>query len=452
MKNMATIEEIYELYLQHPVISTDTRKIAPGSLFFALKGDKFDANTFAKQALEAGAAYAIVDNPEYASGEKYLLVSDGLTALQNLAAHHRRQLDIPVIGLTGTNGKTTTKELINAVLSQRFNTLATEGNLNNHIGVPLTLLKITGAHEMAVIEMGANHQKEIAMLCSIAQPTHGLITNVGKAHLEGFGGVEGVRKGKGEMYDYLAPQNEEERGADKQNGVAFINSDDAVLMAMKDERGLTNVIYYGKNSNPANIISGKLLDSSPLLILEWGDNLEGGTYKVPTHLTGAYNLDNILVAICIGATFGLTPEEISDGIAGYEPKNNRSQLLHTTSNTLICDFYNANPSSMFVAIDNMDKMQSGRKVMILGDMFEMGDESAAEHASVLQKAMEAQVNERIFIGKDFSAASSGQEANTTFYLTAEDAMAGLKAKPISNATVLIKGSRGMALERLVGLF
>jgi UDP-N-acetylmuramoyl-tripeptide--D-alanyl-D-alanine ligase len=224
-------------------------------------------------------------------------------------------------------------------------------------------------------------------------------------------------------------------------------------MDMKEERGLSNVIYYGKNGGPNNIISGQLLDSSPLLILEWSDNLEGGSYKVPTHLTGAYNLDNILAAICIGSTFGLTPEEISDGIAGYEPKNNRSQILHTAGNTLICDFYNANPSSMFVAIENMDKMQSGRKVLILGDMFEMGEESAAEHAAVFQKAMEAQVNERIFIGKDFSSVdhASWPMDGTTFYQTAEDAMNGLKAKPIANATVLVKGSRGMALERLVGL-
>jgi UDP-N-acetylmuramoyl-tripeptide--D-alanyl-D-alanine ligase len=448
---MATTEDIYQLYLQHAAISTDTRKIAPGSIFFALKGDKFDANTFAEKAIEAGAAYAIIDNPAYAIGEKYILVNDGLTALQNLAAHHRRQLTIPVIGLTGTNGKTTTKELINAVLSQRFNTLATEGNLNNHIGVPLTILKITAEHEMAVIEMGANHQREIALLCSIAQPTHGLITNVGKAHLEGFGGVEGVRKGKGEMYDYLAPKNDEEKAIDKQNGVAFINSDDAVLMAMKKERGLSNVIYYGKNENSDNIISGKLLDSSPLLVLEWADNLAGGTYTVPTHLTGAYNLDNILVAICIGSTFGLTPEEISDGIAGYEPKNNRSQIQRTVTNTLICDFYNANPSSMFVAIDNMDKMQGSHKVLILGDMFEMGADSAAEHLSVLQKAMEADVQERIFIGKDFFSQKSAASENATFYLTAEDAIEGLKTNPITNATILIKGSRGMALERLVGL-
>ena len=448
---MATTEDIYQLYLQHPAISTDTRKIAPGSLFFALKGDKFDANTFAEKAIEAGAAYAIIDNPTYAIGEKYILVNDGLTALQNLAAYHRRQLTIPVIGLTGTNGKTTTKELINAVLSQRFNTLATEGNLNNHIGVPLTILKITAEHEMAVIEMGANHQREIALLCSIAQPTHGLITNVGKAHLEGFGGVEGVRKGKGEMYDYLVPKNDEEKAIDKQNGVAFINSDDTVLMAMKDERGLSNVIYYGKNESPNNIISGKLLDSSPLLVLEWRDNLEGGTYTVPTHLTGAYNLDNILVAICIGSTFGLSPEEISDGITGYEPKNNRSQIQRTVTNTLICDFYNANPSSMFVAIENMDKMQGSHKVLILGDMFEMGPESATEHLLVLQKAMEADVQERIFIGKDFSSQRRVVSENATFYLTAEDAIGGLKANPITNATILIKGSRGMALERLVGL-
>ncbi|TFF40166.1 UDP-N-acetylmuramoyl-tripeptide--D-alanyl-D-alanine ligase [Mucilaginibacter psychrotolerans] len=454
---MATTEDIYQLYLQHPVISTDTRKIAPGSLFFALKGDKFDANTFAEKAIEAGAAYAIIDNPAYALGQKYILVADGLTALQELATHHRRQLHIPIIGLTGTNGKTTTKELINAVLSQRFNTLATEGNLNNHIGVPLTLLKITAEHEMAVIEMGANHQREIALLCSIAQPSHGLITNVGKAHLEGFGGVEGVKKGKGEMYDYLTPQPPEGDAFEKHNGVAFINSDDAVLMAMKDERGLSSVIYYGKNDHSDNIVSGKLLDSSPLLILEWKDNLEGGTYTVATHLTGAYNLDNILVAIAVGSTFGLSPEEINAGVAGYEPKNNRSQILHTANNTLICDFYNANPSSMFVAIENMDKMQSGHKVLILGDMFEMGDESAAEHAAVLQKAREANVNERIFIGKDFASVSpTADESLTadkpTFYLTAEDAMVGLKRNPITNATVLIKGSRGMALERLVALF
>lgn len=448
---MKTIEEIYEIYLQHPVISTDTRNIATGCLFFALKGDKFDANTFAQKAIEAGAAYAVIDNPEYEAGEQYLLVADALTALQNLAAYHRSQLEIPVIGLTGTNGKTTTKELINAVLSQRFKTLATQGNLNNHIGVPLTILRITAEHEMAVIEMGANHQKEIALLCSIAQPTHGLITNVGKAHLEGFGGVEGVKIGKGEMYDYLVQSESPKDGKSERNAVAFINSDDAVLVGMQQDRHLTNAIYYGKNDHPGNIISGKLVDNSPLLTLEWTDNLEGGSYIVPTNLTGAYNLDNILVAICIGATFGLAPEEISNGIASYEPKNNRSQISRTATNMLICDFYNANPSSMFVAIDNMAKMHAGKKVLILGDMFEMGEASAAEHAAVIKKALETPVDQRIFIGKDFCYQQTTGTEHATFYSTAEEAIAGLQTNPITNATILIKGSRGMALERLVEL-
>lgn len=452
---MTSIDQLYQLYLQHPVISTDTRKIAPGSLFFALKGDKFDANTFAQKAVDAGAAYAVIDNPEYATGAQFLLFDDVLTALQNLATHHRSQLNIPVVGLTGTNGKTTTKELINAVLSQKFKTLATQGNLNNHIGVPLTILTIDSSHQMAVIEMGANHQKEIALLCSIAQPTHGLITNVGKAHLEGFGGVEGVKKGKGELYDYLAPQQPNERDSEKQGGVVFVNSDDKTLLEMQQARGLKKVVYYGKNGHPENLVSGRLLDNSPFLTFKWHDR-KSSSYNVKSQLTGSYNLDNILAAICIGSFFGLDSDEINLGIEGYQPKNNRSQITKTATNTLICDFYNANPSSMFVAIDNMDKVQAGHKVMILGDMFEMGAESAVEHTSVIEKAMSANVDERIFIGKDFSSQQTEVEntnlINTTFYMTAEDAIIGLKTNPITNATILIKGSRGMALERLVELF
>jgi UDP-N-acetylmuramoyl-tripeptide--D-alanyl-D-alanine ligase len=443
---MTSIEQLYQLYLQHPVISTDTRNIAPGSLFFALKGDKFDANTFAQKAVEAGAAYAVIDNPEYATGEKFLLVNDVLSALQDLAAHHRSQLTIPVIGLTGTNGKTTTKELIKAVLSQRFKTLATQGNLNNHIGVPLTILTINNSHQIAVIEMGANHQKEIEVLCTIAQPTHGLITNVGKAHLEGFGGVEGVKKGKGELYDYLLKA---------ETWVAFVNSDDKTLLEMQEARGLTNVVFYGKNSNADNLVSGKLLDNSPLLTFKWHDK-KSSSHNVKSQLTGSYNLDNILAAICIGSFFGLDSDEINQGIEGYQPKNNRSQITKTATNTLICDFYNANPSSMFVAIENMDKVQASYKVMILGDMFEMGAESAVEHTSVIEKAMNANVDERIFIGKDFSSqqteVANTNLINTTFYMTAEDAIIGLRTTPITNATILIKGSRGMALERLVELF
>jgi len=439
-----TTKDIYQLFTQHPVISTDTRKIAADSLFFALKGDKFDANNFAEQAIAAGAAYAIIDNLAYQLGDQYILVDDVLTTLQDLARYHRKQLTIPVIGLTGTNGKTTTKELINAVLSQKFKTLATQGNLNNHIGVPLTILSIDRTHEIAVIEMGANHQKEIALLSSIAQPSHGLITNIGKAHLEGFGGVEGIKKGKGELYDFLK--------ADE--GIVFVNGDDAVLMAMQKARSLDKLVLYG-TSNKDNSIIGKLTENSPLLSLEWTNKLSGENYPVKTQLTGAYNLDNILAAICIGVYFELEADEINAGITGYQPQNNRSQIKKTETNTLICDYYNANPSSMQVAIENIGKLQANRKVLILGDMFELGDESPAEHAAIIKKALNTNVAERIFIGKEFAEQESrvkNQESRIKFYNTAEDAIEALKAEPIKNSTVLIKGSRGMALERLVDLF
>lgn len=441
---MTTTEQLYQLYKKHPVISTDTRKITPGSLFFALKGEKFDANTFAEQAVASGAAYAVIDNPEYQKGDQYLLVEDVLVALQDLARYHRRQLTIPVIGLTGTNGKTTTKELINAVLSQHFNTYATQGNLNNHIGVPLSILSINASHEAAVIEMGANHQKEIELLCTISQPSHGLITNVGKAHLEGFGGVEGVKKGKGELYDYLKASG----------GVTFVNSDSADLMAMQYDRSLKNVTFYG-SIDLANLVSGQLIENSPYLTLQWTNNATGKSYEVKSQLTGAYNLDNILAAICIGVYFKLSPEEINAGISGYQPKNNRSQITQTATNTLICDYYNANPSSMAVAIENLGKIEANHKVLVLGDMFEMGQESAAEHEAIIKKAMETSVDERIFIGSEFASQKSevgSRKPEAIFYSSVEEAISGLKASPVRNSTVLIKGSRGMALERLVELF
>jgi len=446
-------EQLYQLYLKHPAISTDTRKITPGCLFFALKGDKFDANKFAHLAIGAGAAYALIDDPAYQADERYILVEDVLPALQQLAIHHRQQLAIPVIGLTGTNGKTTTKELISAVLSQHFKTQFTQGNLNNHIGVPLTILTIDHTHEMAVIEMGANHQKEIAFLCTIAQPTHGLITNVGKAHLEGFGGVEGVKKGKGELYDYLK-KSESKLPA----GIAFINNDNAVLKEMQRARGLDNVIYYGTEGDN-NLVSGSLLENSPYLTIDWTNNRIKQNYPVKTQLTGAYNLDNILAAVCIGVYFKLTDDEINQGIAGYQPKNNRSQIVQTETNTLICDYYNANPSSMIVAIENMDKLSATRKVLILGDMFELGDEAVAEHGAIIQKAIDIPVDERIFIGEEFFKAGKSiahgpwsMDPKNTFYKTADDAIAAINANPIKNSTILIKGSRGMALERLVELF
>ena len=433
-----TTEDLYQLFKQYPRISTDTRQILPGSIFFALKGDRFDANIFAEQAIAEGAAYAVVDNPSCKINDGYILVKDALVALQELARYHRKQLSIPVIGLTGTNGKTTTKELINSVLSQKFKTLATQGNLNNHIGVPLTLLTINDSHEMAVIEMGANHQKEIELLCSIAQPTHGLITNIGKAHLEGFGGVEGVKKGKGELYDYLSVSK----------GVAFVNGDDAVLMAMERARSLNTVILYGMN-NPDNSVSGVLTENSPLLSLQWIPKT-GVSYSSKTQLTGAYNLDNILAAICIGMHFGIEEEMINKGLAGYQPQNNRSQIKKTATNTLICDYYNANPSSMFVAIENAGKLAAERKVLILGDMFELGEESPAEHLAVINKALAVEADQRVFIGGYFESQKStvkGQRA--TFYSNVEEAINGLQTKPVQNSTVLIKGSRGMALERLV---
>jgi len=437
---MTSIAEIYKLFRQYPLISTDTRNIVPGSLFFALKGEKFDANTFAQQAIKAGAAYVVIDNPSFKNGEKYILVDDVLTALQDLARYHRQHLTIPVIGLTGSNGKTTTKELINSVLSQRYKTLATQGNLNNHIGVPLTILSIEPSHEIAVIEMGANHQKEIELLSSIARPTHGLITNVGKAHLEGFGGVEGVKKGKGELYDFLRDSR----------GVAFVNSDSQDLLTMQQERGLKNVRFYG-TGNPNNSVTGQVVKNTPYLTLEWENNNSGRSHFVKTQLTGAYNIDNVLAAICIGVYFGLTDDEIDTGVEGYQPKNNRSQIVKTTTNTLICDYYNANPSSMAVAIENLGRMDAQKKVMILGDMFELGEESAAEHAAIVQKAMETPVDERIFIGKYFYEAGVAIAGSGTCYATAEDALKVFKANPIKNAIILIKGSRGMALERLVKL-
>ena len=457
---MATTEKLYDLFTRYPLISTDTRKILPNSLFFALKGDKFNANTFAEEAIAAGAAYAVIDEAQFQIDDRYILVDDVLTTLQNLGRHHRRQLTIPVIGLTGTNGKTTTKELISSVLSQRYKTLSTIGNLNNHIGVPLTILTINSSHEMAVIEMGANHQKEIEFLCGIAQPTHGLITNVGKAHLEGFGGVEGVKRGKGELYDNLKKSESQEVGKSESQdnrGIAFIDSGNTILLEMAHERHLKNVIYYGI-ANGDNLVTGKLIENAPYLSLQWTDNKTDEHHVVKTQLTGAYNLDNVLAAICIGVYFKLTDEEVNRGIEVYQPNNNRSQIVQTATNTLICDYYNANPSSMFVAIENMDKLIADRKVLILGDMFEMGEGSLTEHEAVIQKALETPVDERIFIGKDFFEAGKSMvrglwsmDEKINFYKTTEDAVMALKADPITNSTILIKGSRGMALEQMVKL-
>lgn len=430
---MITTAQLYLHFLENPIISTDTRNITPDCIFFALKGDHFNANEFAVQALEKGASFVVVDEEKYAVNEKCLLVDDVLTALQDLARTHRKQLNIPVIGLTGSNGKTTSKELVNAVLAERFKTFATFGNLNNHIGVPLSILSITQNVEIAVIEMGANHQKEIELLCTIAQPTHGIITNVGMAHLDGFGGFEGVKKGKAELYSYLK-QN---------NGYTFINRDNAFLMEMSTAAGLSKLIYYGTENG--NTIKGNLKSSDPFIEVEWTNHEFSSVVK--TNLTGSYNFENILAAICIGDFFDMTPEEINNGLGSYQPKNNRSQLTKTDNNTVICDFYNANPSSMMAALNNISALSANKKAAILGDMFELGPESSMQHEIITKQACESGLEQVILIGKHFYAFKDKFDA--LFFETPVEAEVYIQRNPIENNLVLLKGSRGMKLESLL---
>ncbi|WAC41880.1 UDP-N-acetylmuramoyl-tripeptide--D-alanyl-D-alanine ligase [Pedobacter sp. SL55] len=432
---MVNIEQLYQHYLKHSVICTDTRSISEGCLFFALKGDKFDANQFAEKAIADGAAFAIVDNPTYAKGDQFILVDDVLSTLQELAKHHRKQLNIPVVGLTGSNGKTTTKELIRAVLAEHFKVFATKGNLNNHIGVPLSILSIADDIEIAVIEMGANHQKEIELLSNIAQPTHGLISNVGMAHLEGFGGFEGVKKGKAELYAYLS-QN---------NGYAFVNATNKDLTEMVNKAGVKNIVRY--NIAEKGAVQGVLKHGDPLIEFNWSFN--GESHEAKANLTGTYNFENILAAISIGCFFKLSPAEINKGLADYFPNNNRSQLTKTEKNTVICDFYNANPSSMAAAITNLNSLTSTHKVAILGDMFELGDESATQHERIIALAIENKIDTLIFIGHHFYNAKGN--FNTNFFATPIEATTFIESQNWKNSLILLKGSRGMALEQLLPL-
>ncbi|RLJ73622.1 UDP-N-acetylmuramoyl-tripeptide--D-alanyl-D-alanine ligase [Pedobacter alluvionis] len=430
---MITTERLYDYYQENPVISTDTRNITPGCIFFALKGDLFNANEFASQAIEKGAAYAVVDEEKYATNSQCLLVEDVLGTLQDLARHHRKQLNIPVIGLTGSNGKTTSKELVNAVLAERYKTFATFGNLNNHIGVPLSILSITDEVQVAVIEMGANHQKEIELLCTIAQPTHGIITNIGMAHLDGFGGFEGVKKGKAELYAYLK----------ETNGYTFINRDNPHLLEMSTAAGLNKLIYYGTENG--NTIKGTLKSSDPFIEVDWTNHEVSSSVK--TNLTGSYNFENILAAICIGDFFDMSPEEINTGLSNYQPKNNRSQLTKTEKNTVICDFYNANPSSMTAALKNIAVLSANKKTAILGDMFELGPESHGQHELIAKQANESGLDQLIFIGKDFYSFKDNFKG--TFFESPVEAAAYLQENPVQDHLVLLKGSRGMQLERLL---
>lgn len=430
---MITTEKLYEHYQKNSTISTDTRNITPGCIFFALKGDHFNANEFAAQAIDKGAAFAVIDEEKYAQSDRFLLVEDVLSCLQDLARHHRKQLSIPVIGLTGSNGKTTSKELINAVLSEQYKTFATFGNLNNHIGVPLSILSITDDVQIAVIEMGANHQKEIELLSTIAQPTHGIITNVGMAHLDGFGGFEGVKKGKAELYAYLK----------QTNGYTFINRDNPHLLEMSMTAGLNKLIYYGTENG--NAIKGELKSSDPFIEVSWTNHEVSSSVK--TNLTGSYNFENILAAICIGDFFDMAPEEINIGLSNYQPKNNRSQLNKTEKNTVICDFYNANPSSMAAALKNLSVISADKKTAILGDMFELGPESPNQHELIAKQANESGLDQIIFIGKDFYAFKGNFKG--IFFETPAEADRYLQENLIHDHLVLLKGSRGMKLENLL---
>lgn len=440
-----TVQDLYRLFRQYPTVSTDTRAIKSGSLFFALKGERFDGNKFAEQALEAGASHVVVDDPQVIRSDdpRYVIVPDVLKALQELAAFHRQHLQIPVVGLTGSNGKTTTKELIKAVLGTSFNVHATVGNLNNHIGVPLTLLGIGSDVEVAIIEMGANHVSEIAFLCSMATPTHGLITNVGKAHLEGFGSFEGVVQAKSELYAHLASQG----------GFLFLQADNPELLKaarrfFTAEHVDQMVMTYGPSAS--NDVSGVVLSADPFLKLQW----EGRV--VQTRLAGAYNLENVLAAIAVGRHFGLPDELIQAGIEGYTPSNNRSQVVDTAQgNRVIEDFYNANASSMRAAIDNFQQIKDPRpKVLILGDMFELGALAAEEHRQIAEKTTDMGASRIILIGKHFYEV--GQSWNTpnspvTFVPDLRAARSHLGDQPIKDSLVLLKGSRGIALEQLVEL-
>lgn len=435
---MISIEQLYSLFLKHSQVCTDTRALIPGSIFFALKGENFNGNRFAEQALAAGCAYAVIDEEEYKKDDRFLLVPDVLATLQDLARFHRQKLKIPVIGITGTNGKTTTKELISSVLSRKYKTYATKGNLNNHIGVPLTLLSITTAHEMAVIEMGANHVGEIEMLCNIAFPTHGIITNIGKAHLEGFGGPQGVIKAKNELYVHIK----------KTNGLLFVNQDNPLLADLSKE--ITRYSYGTANAD----IVGEFLSAEPFVMFRWKPSSSSQPLHerdvVNTQLIGKYNFENLLAAACIGHYFKVEDKEINKALEEYLPSNNRSQVMRKGSNTLLLDAYNANPTSMTAAIENFYEMRNGNKLLVLGDMLELGEDSEKEHQHIIDLLKQKELSNVVLVGPQFMKVNNSIGARQ--FANAEEAMEWLKEQQIINSTVLIKGSRGIRLEKLVSSF
>lgn len=430
-----SINKIYEAFLtSDQKVCTDTRNLIPGSIFFCLKGANFNANEFAQKALDGGCAYVVADDEKYAQGEKIFYVQDVLTTLQQLANYHRKKLSIPFIAITGSNGKTTNKELINAVLSKKYKTIATVGNLNNHIGVPLTLLSVKSHHQIAIVEMGANHQGEIDMLCKIAEPDFGLITNIGKAHLEGFGGEEGVKKGKSEMYRYIAAKG----------GKIFINGDDAVLQELASGN---DKITYG--TTKLYDVIGKSFPGNDYVSFKWttryGEKDWNKLQMVNSKIIGQYNFINLLCATCIGNYFKVEDHLINKALSDYTPNMNRSQLESTANNTLILDAYNANPSSMSAAIENFSSLQAENKLLIIGDMFELGEYSNNEHKKIIELIQSRKIKDVILIGPEFTKAS----ANIfQCFPNTESALEYLKLHPPKNKTILVKGSRGMKLETL----
>lgn len=429
-----SIAYLYNLFLKSSGVSTDTRNITENSLFFALKGDNFNANEFAIQALEKGAGYAIIDEEKYATDERCLLVNDVLYTLQKMANFHRSHLSIPIIGLTGSNGKTTNKELLSCVLSKKYNCYATKGNLNNHIGVPLSLLKINQTHEIAVIEMGANHQGEIRMLAGISEPSHGFITNIGKAHLEGFGGVAGVRKGKGELFDFLSASG----------GTVFVNENDETLTEMHAERSFKESIFYGKTNERLEMIA-----ESPVIELSLRESETQKLKNVATHLSGAYNFENMQTAFAVGRYFGVSAKDCLIAISEYNPDNNRSQLIEKGSNTLYMDAYNANPSSMAASIQNFINLKTDKqKVVILGDMFELGEATEAEHEALGELVKKGKFTTVVLFGEHIKAAL--KHLPQAYYFNEKFSLhLWLNDKKFSDTAVLIKGSRGVKLESTI---
>ncbi len=423
------ISKLHSIFLQSSGISTDSRNIKPNQLFFALSGENFNGNQYAKQALEKGASYAVIDDIKL-EDNNFIYFNNTLKTLQQLAQYHRKYLNIPILALTGSNGKTTTKELINCVLSKKFNTTSTKGNLNNHIGVPLTLLSMNDSTEFGIVEMGANHMKEIELLSSITQPNYGLITNVGKAHLDGFGSEENILLGKTELYEYLKKDLK---------AIVFVNTKDNRLI--ERSRPIKSVLF-GINNNKTSAPT-ILLKENPSIELDWKG------ISIKSNLMGAYNAENIAAAIAIGSYFNIDDEKIQQAIQEYSPKNNRSQIVKTDSNTILLDAYNANPTSMLLSIKNFEKTATEKtKVAILGDMFELGKESNKEHTSIIDYlSLSKNIDRVILVGSNFYNCS--KKNNLEFYKETKEVIALLKYESIKNQEILIKGSRGMKLETII---